>query len=428
MIVSEYVRGIRNNYVRIRELALPDERKYQYCIMKRGGISGFLPFEIRYIDSDAYMYYDITSRQNISTLYSKKPLDRKWIAAFFSSMKNIRNEAVRFLLDPANLIWNPSNVYQDLRNGKFGYLYVPYLDEDNGMSEMMDFLVSHVDYTDEELVRCIYSVAEQYKSGGDAYIREKIYLDIEAMSEAKDQTDPAAMPESGAVVRTQDVIPDAGDVRSRGLSADADQRKPSDGINMDDIYEQAEKIGQEFDGASRRPRLKPIRFPSGKNRSSDGTKTGGILSFFERLRYGDRQLREEYDFGMESAEMATVAEETRYSDAERSEGSEGTVYVDLTSEEKLRRLENESGKVIYELKDDSCIIGTKHEDADLVIDEKGISRMHARIFSKDEDYFLEDLNSTNGTFKNGLKLKPYEQKKLSKGDEIRLAASKIYFM
>ena len=54
--------------------------------------------------------------------------------------------------------------------------------------------------------------------------------------------------------------------------------------------------------------------------------------------------------------------------------------------------------------------------------------MHARIFSKDEDYFLEDLNSTNGTFKNGLKLKPYEQKKLSKGDEIRLAASKIYFM
>ena len=40
----------------------------------------------------------------------------------------------------------------------------------------------------------------------------------------------------------------------------------------------------------------------------------------------------------------------------------------------------------------------------------------------------EDLNSTNGTFKNGLKLKPYEQKKLSKGDEIRLAGKKIYFM
>ena len=39
----------------------------------------------------------------------------------------------------------------------------------------------------------------------------------------------------------------------------------------------------------------------------------------------------------------------------------------------------------------------------------------------------EELNSTNGTFKNGVRLKPYEQKKLSKGDEIKLAAKKLIF-
>lgn len=410
MIVSEYVRGIKNNYVRIRELALPDERKYQYCIMKRGGITGFLPFEIRYIDSDAYMYYDITSRQNISTLYSKKPLDRNWIKSFFSSMKKIRNEAVRFLLDPANLIWNPTNVYQDLKNGNFGYLYVPYLDEDNGMTDMMDFLVSHVDYSDEELVRCIYSVAEQYKSGGDVYLQEKVYLDVEAIGEIKEQLSDL-------------------DIRDNGISEQLnDSGKLSAGVDMDDLYEHAEKIGQGFDSAGRRTKLKPNLLSAGKDRTADSTKTGGILSFFERLRSKDNQLREEYDFGMQSEEIGAVAEETRYSDTEKAGESEGTVYVDLASEEKLRKLENENGRVIYEFRDDSCIIGTKSEDADLVMDETGISRMHARIFSRDNDYFLEDLNSTNGTFKNGLKLKPYEQKKLSRGDEIRLAGKKIYFM
>ena len=410
MIVSEYVRGIKNNYVRIRELALPDERKYQYCIMKRGGITGFLPFEIRYIDSDAYMYYDITSRQNISTLYSKKPLDRNWIKSFFSSMKKIRNEAVRFLLDPANLIWNPTNVYQDLKNGNFGYLYVPYLDEDNGMTDMMDFLVSHVDYSDEELVRCIYSVAEQYKSGGDVYLQEKVYLDVEAIGEIKEQLSDL-------------------DIRDNGISEQLnDSGKLSAGVDMDDLYEHAEKIGQGFDSAGRRTKLKPNLLSAGKDRTADSTKTGGILSFFERLRSKDNQLREEYDFGMQSEEIGAVAEETRYSDTEKAGESEGTVYVDLASEEKLRKLENENGRVIYEFSDDSCIIGTKREDADLVMDETGISRMHARIFSRDNDYFLEDLNSTNGTFKNGLKLKPYEQKKLSRGDEIRLAGKKIYFM
>jgi hypothetical protein len=428
MIVSEYVRGIKNNYVRIRELALPDERKYQYCIMKRGGITGFLPFEIRYIDSDAYMYYDITSRQNISTLYCKKPLDRNWIKSFFSSMKKIRNEAVRFLLDPANLIWNPTNVYQDLKNGNFGYLYVPYLDEDNGMTEMMDFLVSHVDYSDEELVRCVYSVAEQYKSGGDVYLQEKVYLDVEAIGEIKVQSSDPVVQDTGISEQSYERSLTDHPAVGPDKSAVTDRSKLESGVDMDEMYEHAEKIGQGFDSAGRRTKLKPNLLSAGKERTADGTKTGGILSFFERLRSKDRQIRAEYDFGMESEEVGAVAEETRYSDPEKAGESEGTVYVDLASEDKLRKLENENGKVIYEFRDDSCIIGTRKEDADLVMDETGISRMHARIFNRDEDYFLEDLNSTNGTFRNGLKLKPYEQKKLSKGDEIRLAGKKIYFM
>ena len=428
MIVSEYVRGIKNNYVRIRELALPDERKYQYCIMKRGGITGFLPFEIRYIDSDAYMYYDITSRQNISTLYSKKPLDRNWIKSFFSSMKKIRNEAVRFLLDPANLIWNPTNVYQDLKNGNFGYLYVPYLDEDNGMTEMMDFLVSHVDYSDEELVRCVYSVAEQYKSGGDVYLHEKVYLDVEAMEEHRTFSSDPAVQDTGVSEQLNDKSRINMSADTPEKAAGTDRSKLSAGVDMDELYEHAEKIGQGFDSAGKRTKLKPNLLSAGKDRSSESAKPGGILSFFERLRSRDRQFREEYDFGMASEEVGAVAEETRYSDPEKAGESEGTVYVDLTSENNLRKLENENGKVIYEFRDDSCIIGTMREDADLVMDDMGISRMHARIFSRDNDYFLEDLNSTNGTFKNGLKLKPYEQKKLSKGDEIRLAGKKIYFM
>ena len=241
-------------------------------------------------------------------------------------MKKIRNEAVRFLLDPANLIWNPTNVYQDLKNGNFGYLYVPYLDEDNGMTDMMDFLVSHVDYSDEELVRCIYSVAEQYKSGGDVYLQEKVYLDVEAIGEIKEQLSDL-------------------DIRDNGISEQLnDSGKLSAGVDMDDLYEHAEKIGQGFDSAGRRTKLKPNLLSAGKDRTADSTKTGGILSFFERLRSKDNQLREEYDFGMQSEEIGAVAEETRYSDTEKAGESEGTVYVDLASEEKLRKLENENGR------------------------------------------------------------------------------------
>ncbi|MBO4881927.1 MAG: FHA domain-containing protein [Lachnospiraceae bacterium] len=406
MIVSEYVRGLKNNYVRIRELSLPDERKYQYCIMKRGGITGLLPFEIRYIDSDAYMYYDITSRQNISTLYAKKPLDRNWVISFFSSMKRIRSEAVRFLLDPSNLIWNPGNVYQDLKTGNFGYLYVPYLDEDNGFSEMVDFIVGHVDYEDEELVRCVYLVAEQYKSSGDAYIDEKIYLDIEELKNPVKFAD-----------RTEEKETSESNVPEPDRSGD-----------MKKIYSCSEAIGDEFTDFWERPvKLRPEEKKRDNPPAEVEPKSGGIISFFSRIRNKDRKLRKEYEF--ESEAEPDVAEEIRYSDAEspEDEDSEGTVFVDLSADDGTRRLNSENGECLRILNGESVVIGKKGEDADLVIDEKEISRMHARVFLKDEDYYIEDLNSTNGTFKNGVRLKPYEQKKLTKGDEIKLATKKLTF-
>ena len=63
----------------------------------------------------------------------------------------------------------------------------------------------------------------------------------------------------------------------------------------------------------------------------------------------------------------------------------------------------------------------------MVIDNRMVSRLHARIFKENGDYIIEDLNSTNGTFKNGLRLKPYEKRKLMEGDEIRLGSVNLMF-
>ncbi len=414
MIVSEYIKGLKNNYVRIRELSLPDERKYQYCIMKRGGISGFLPFEIRYIDTDAYMYYDITSKQNISTLYSKKPLDRKWIGDFYAAMKKVKNEAVRFLLDPSNIIWNPSNVYRDLTSGQFSFLYVPYLDDNNGMSEMMDFILEHVDYSDEELVKCIYSVAEQYKTSGDIYLSEKVFLDIEGIKIDPENTDVSV---------SDDVMEKDPEMKDVPENTDKNDR------TLDDIYENAEKIGNGFKGIGERPlHLKPTAKDNDKKKRQQNVgKSMGLFSFIKRAKERDAFLRDEYGYGNELEGMGAVAEELLYSDRENEDSQEGTLYLDISEEEKKIRMESETGALLYVFDGDSCIIGKKEAEADLVIDDAGVSRMHARVFLKDGDYYLEDLNSTNGTFKNGLKLKPYEQKKLERGDEIKIATRRIFF-
>jgi len=50
----------------------------------------------------------------------------------------------------------------------------------------------------------------------------------------------------------------------------------------------------------------------------------------------------------------------------------------------------------------------------------GVSRRHARIIRRGDDFYLEDLNSMNGTFLNRNKLPAHTPVQFEDGDEIRL--------
>lgn len=96
MINTEYIRSLNANYERMALGEKPEEKRYQYCMISRGGIKGLLPCSLRYIDGNAYLYYDITSRQNIAQLFDKKVINRQWLTDFLWSMRRVRQEMSRF--------------------------------------------------------------------------------------------------------------------------------------------------------------------------------------------------------------------------------------------------------------------------------------------------------------------------------------------
>lgn len=75
------------------------------------------------------------------------------------------------------------------------------------------------------------------------------------------------------------------------------------------------------------------------------------------------------------------------------------------------------------LKEATCGIGRKR-DNDLVLSDERVSKYHLRIGFSSGKYHLYDLNSTNGTFVNGVRV---DKKKLEEGDEIRLGNTIIFF-
>lgn len=79
----------------------------------------------------------------------------------------------------------------------------------------------------------------------------------------------------------------------------------------------------------------------------------------------------------------------------------------------------------YEVSDDE-IIG-RGKKATLQIEDRYLSLKHCRIFKADDSFYIEDLNSTNGTSLNGEKLKD-EAVELLDGDKITLGRLKFLFV
>lgn len=60
----------------------------------------------------------------------------------------------------------------------------------------------------------------------------------------------------------------------------------------------------------------------------------------------------------------------------------------------------------------------RNEDNSVIIDDPYISNHHASIYVRDEKLYIRDMNSTNGTFKNGKKVRNEEE--LADGDVLRM--------
>jgi 3',5'-cyclic-nucleotide phosphodiesterase len=59
----------------------------------------------------------------------------------------------------------------------------------------------------------------------------------------------------------------------------------------------------------------------------------------------------------------------------------------------------------FDLMEDTTFIG-RGRDNDIQIKERSVSRRHAKIIKREDSYYIEDLNSKNGTFISGMEIHP----------------------
>lgn len=342
-----------------------------------------LPCSLRYIDGQAYLYYDISSKQNIAQIFERRCITRDWICDFMWSYRQIQQELDRFLLDDHNVIWHPEQIFADLDNRIFSFMYVPYCEYENSFGKLVDFWVEHIDYEDETLVEFVYHVYDQLEKNGDIYLQGQIFEDA-VLLERKEAKKPETIDNLGTA----------------GIEQELQQ---------------------------------PLTAEEQSVTTKEEKKK--FFSIFEGKKRKNKDIQENYRKEMQRAmNGCAVAEEETYTygktinDNQETEYGR-TVYIEERpdSDNMEHRIYSPEGKLLASLSKEIFCIGKKKEEVDLVLEDISVSRMHARIMKQGTEIYLEDLNSTNGTYKNGLRLEPYERRKLESEDEIKCGNITLIF-
>lgn len=73
------------------------------------------------------------------------------------------------------------------------------------------------------------------------------------------------------------------------------------------------------------------------------------------------------------------------------------------------------------------LIGKMQGTVDLVLSSPTISRIHARVRQQQGRWYLKDMNSKNGTYKNGERLLGEQETEIREGDELQFAERRYVF-
>lgn len=502
---EEFVRNLNHNYLRLRLSEKPEEKKFQYCILQRGGIGHLLPCDLRYINEDAYLYYDITSLQNLSQIFQNKKVDRKWFGDFLWGMQKVQGELCRFLLEQEHLIWNPEYVFQDYEKNDFYFQFIPYENHENSFKNLMDFIIEHLDYQDESFVEFFYGIYEQFLQIGSDFLVEKIHESFEHFQEAEKQGGK----KKGRQIKTQ-VEEEAPQCKKSQMEQESSWYRKS---RAEQESPRSRKSQTEQEGSSYKKSQMEQEGPWSRKSQTEQESSWHRRSQTEQESPWHRKNQAEQDNSWnrksqaEQEELISMGERRRnknergrasqrknvgpeensfYQGAEDSFGEtpkkekkgfwglftkkkvdrfrlsdqlyeiEGeqemhptyqpqevpmmiaepvnpeeeygkTMFFENEESQQDRGLYRENGELLVRLTEFPFVVGKKKDEVQYAFSHPSVSRIHARFLYENSAWFIEDVNSTNGTFKNGLRLRPYEKRKLDREDEIRFGSLTFTF-
>ncbi len=156
----EYKKDLRHSYMVIPMES--DINSNEYCIklLERERVEGILALEQRVIDNQRKLYYEITSKQVMQSLFVKTTLSYGQLQKICEHILLILERAYEYLLQEDDFILSPEHIYLNISNFEPELCFFPGYQKNirDQIRGFMEYLMNKVDYTDKEAVLLVYQL------------------------------------------------------------------------------------------------------------------------------------------------------------------------------------------------------------------------------------------------------------------------------
>ena len=406
-----YRNDLYGNYMLIEIPISSGSNQYAFKMLEKNKIPGVLSCKERMEDGKGYWYVDISKKKNLLQEYKEKEMQLEDMIMIFQQMIPILEELRTYLLSENMVVMDPEYIFRDLEAGNLHVLILPWNTEERNLQKLAEFFLEKINHKDENAVNAAYQFYRQQSQS-----QFSLYQFLPIL-------------EKESILKRQKTIEKEDNQYKEGKSTIEPWQEP-DEKSMEELnyYEyDAEELQKNKEKSKGNISIIFLILAT----------VFLILGFFPIISTTIRLSCIALSFLLfvgfvviyvsGKKKVKNIEIERQFPVQEIDIGMKETVFFDsYESDEYLKLQWKEKGrKKQFILEDFPCTVGKMKEEVSLCISDISVSRIHCRFIERENKVCIMDMNSTNGTFLNGLPLKNGEILEIEKNDEILIGKVKV---
>ena len=437
---ATYRREYDKSSLIINQQLMTSEEYFQQQMILENCVEGLLPCSLHTFNGENQMFYDISGKQTIECIFEKRQMQAEDIRGLLFGIGETLKHMKEFLLDENYLLLLPKHIYLNLSKEQVYLCFCPFEKGDftKSIIELAEYLLEHTNHEDSEAVFLSYQFYRRVKENDYPFLQV-----IEELIKPKKEnyTEQAAL-QAESPKEAEDFFLEEEDMDEGDDETDLDRRQKNSRFlfyfSMFFMLAGLLYGSYNYFSVTQNGTGEVANFWTSTAFLSAvaGFVLGVILFGFSIFYYCIQKKREKefidkknsrreetlYEEKEESAIYNGISEDSYEEDNSIEEFEQTVLLAENCYKEERCLVSMDRKKTVIQLNDFPFIIGKMEGKADYVLSEKSVSRMHVRFTYKPEEdtVYMEDLNSTNGTFHNGIRLDANESVPIFAEDEIRI--------